>query len=160
MVHQNDILRLLSQILGILSTKERKVDWSSAALVGCIALTFWSSSSHTSSIGFKSADCTSQDISQRRCCSFLFLMYLWKSLLIGFQSLSYMCINPWATSCIPDVIKWCCSMLWLAVWFNLLFTWCKSQNQQLVKDPYTITEPRPCFMVGIQGVVALSPSLW
>ena len=52
------------------------------ALVGCLALTLHSSSSHSSSIWFKSADCASQDISWRTGCSSLLLIYFWQSLLV------------------------------------------------------------------------------
>ena len=51
-------------------------------------MTFRSSSSHTSSMGFKSADCTGQDISWRTCCSSFLLMYHGQSLLVCFRSLS------------------------------------------------------------------------
>ena len=83
-----------------------------AALVGCLALTYQSSSSHTSSMGFKSTDCAGQDISWRLCCSSLLLIYLWQNLLVCFWSLSCRSTNPWPTSHVSDGIAWCCSMLW------------------------------------------------
>ena len=83
-----------------------------AALVRCLALTSWSSSSHASLMGFKSTDCASQDISWRTWCSSLLLMYLWQSLLVCFRSLSCMSTNLWPTSRIPDGIVGCCSILW------------------------------------------------
>ena len=50
---------------------------------------FQSSSSHTSSMVYKSADCAGQDIICWTCCSILRLTYLWPSLLVSFGSLSY-----------------------------------------------------------------------
>ena len=100
--------------------------------VGCSVLIFQSSSSHINSMGFKFADCSSQDISWRICCSSLLLIYLWQSLPVCFRLLFCMSTNPWSTSCVSDVIVWC-SMFWLPVWFNFPFTWCKSLTLQLVK---------------------------
>ena len=105
-------------------------------LVGCF--TFWSTLSHTSSMGFKSADCTSQDISWRTCCSFLLFMYFWQSLLVCFGSLCCMNTNPWPTSHIPGGItfdSWSDSIcpipganLWLWNWQKrasfMLCSWC------------------------------------
>ena len=82
------------------------------ALVGYLALIFQLSSSHTSSMGFKSTDCTSQDISWRICCSSLLLAYIWQSLLVCFGPLPCMSTNPWSTSRVPDGITWYCCMLW------------------------------------------------
>ena len=67
------------------------------------ALTFRSSSSHSSSIGFKSGDCTGQAICWRMCCSSLLLMYIWQILIVRFGSLSCMSTNPWSTS-VPDAV--------------------------------------------------------
>ena len=127
-----------------------------AALVICLALTFRSSPSQISSMGFMSADCPIKDIIWRTCRSFLLLMYL-------FGSLSYMGKNPWLTSSVPDGIAWYCRMLWKPVWFNLPFTWCKSSTLQLTRAPHphaTITEPLTCFKVSmIQDIAVLSPTL-
>ena len=100
--------------LGPLDT-QRKVTLihvQDGALVGCLSLTFWSISSHTSSMRFKSVDCTGQDISWRGWISSLLLMYLWQNLLECFGLLSCMSTNPWVTSHVPDGNTWCCSMLW------------------------------------------------
>ena len=117
-------------IFGILSTKDyRYIECISAELsckrcqnraahMRCLALTFRSSSSHTSSTGLKSLNCVTQDILWRTRCSSLLLMFLWQSLLEWFGSLSSRSTNPWATSWILDWIAWCCSMLWQQVWFN------------------------------------------
>ena len=108
-------------------------------------------------MGFESIYYIYQDIIWKTCCSSWLLMSHWQSLLVCFGSLSCMSTNLWDTSCIPDGITWCCNMLWSPVWFNLTFTWCKSLTLQLAKAPYTITEPLPCFTVGmIQRIVALS----
>ena len=88
------------QILSILSTEDSSAllcckscqRW--APLVTNLVQTFQSSSSHISSVGFKSADCTSQDISWRMCYSSLLLMYLRQSLLVCIGSLSCMSTNP------------------------------------------------------------------
>ena len=63
--------------------------------MSCLAVTFWSSSSYTISMGFKFTDCVVQDNSWRMCCSSLLLIYLWQSLLVCFRSLSCMSTNPW-----------------------------------------------------------------
>ena len=55
----------------------------------------------------------------------------------------------------------------MASLIQFVFTWCKSLTLQLAKAPphththtRTITEPPPCFMVGVrQGVSALSPHI-
>ena len=127
LIHQNDpplAAITASQMLGILSTKDwRKTEHRSAqfsckscqswaTLVGCFALTFRSSSWHTSSMGFKSTDRTSKSIKRRTCCSSLLLMYLWQSLLLWFGSLSCMSTNPWATSRVSDGIVWYCNLQW------------------------------------------------
>ena len=116
-----------------------------ATLVGCFAVIFHSSSSHTSSIGFKSTDCTGQDISWRKYCSSLLLIYLWQSLLVCFRSLSCMSRNTWATRRVQEV-------------------YCDSRSDSiylhLVQIPHTVTQPCSYFMVGvIQGTAALSPTL-
>ena len=79
-----------------------------AVLVDCFTLTFCSSSSHTSLMGFKSADCTDQDISRRRCYSSLLLMYHCQSLLVCFESLSCTSTKLWPTSHVPNEMAWCC----------------------------------------------------
>ena len=66
-----------------------------AALMGSLALTFRSSSFHTSFMGFKSADYAGQDITWRTCCFFLLLIFLWQSLRICFESLFCIISNPW-----------------------------------------------------------------
>ena len=121
---------------------------------------FWSSSSHTSSMGFKSAYCADQEISWKACFSFFFffffllLMYLWKSLQACFGSLSCISkiLDPRAAFQIAssdaavyfdsrsDLI---CPSLGANPW---LYKW---QNP----PSHTITECPPCITVGvIQGV--------
>ena len=60
---------------------------------------FRSNSSHTSSMGFNSADCTGQDISWRTCCSSLFLMTSGRVYLYTFgHYLAWLkALNPQAT---------------------------------------------------------------
>ena len=95
-------------------------------LMCCLDLTFRSTSSHTSSMGFKSIDCTSQNMNWRTCCSFLLLIYLWRILLLCFGSLSWMNTDPWATSCVRDGIAWSCNMCYIITEFFFLliiFRW-------------------------------------
>ena len=107
-----------------------------AILVGCLALTFRLSPSHTSLIGFKFADCADQDISWRISCSSLHLMYVWLSLQVCFGSLSCMTTNSWPTSSIPDGIVWCYGMLWLLIWFYQPYFW--SFLSCFLMSPYSI----------------------
>ena len=108
-------------------------------------------------MGFKSAYRAGHDISGRKCCSTLLLMYLWQSLLICFGSLSGMSTNPWATRHISDRIAWRCSKLWYPIWFNFPFIGYKSLILQLAKAPITKRATPPRFPLGvIQGVAALS----
>ena len=87
-----------------------------ATLVGSLALTFYSSSFDTSSMGFK---ITSLNICQRTRFSSLILMYHLQNFLVCIGSLSYMSTNHWPTSPVLNDIAWCCSMLWKPVWLNL-----------------------------------------
>ena len=78
--------------------------------LGCLAVTFWSCSAHTCSMGLKSTDCASQDISWRTYYSSLLLMYhltfnlnsscairavwhpgqlLWASMVLTFQHVAF-----------------------------------------------------------------------
>ena len=70
------------------------------------------------------------------CCSSLLLMYIWQSLLVCFGSLSCLSAILWRpTSRVPDWIASCCSIQWLAVWFNLTFTWGKFPALQSANTP-------------------------
>ena len=111
------------EILVILSTKDwRETEDSSAQIsskncliwveLECsLALTYRSSSFHTSSMKFKSTDFAGQDISGKTPSPSLFSVYIRQNLLVRFGSLSCMSTNSWATSRIPDGIAWrCCNI--------------------------------------------------
>ena len=108
-----DTLNFFHQNLKIiLPSFPERVAQTWAALVGCLGLSLKSSSSHTRSVAFKSADCVGQDISWRTSCPSLILTSLWLSLQVCFGSLSCMRTNLWQpTNRVPDGVAWCCSML-------------------------------------------------
>ena len=122
---------------------------------GLFSSDLWSSSFHTSSMGFKSADCAGQDISWKTFCSSLLLMYLWQCLLVYFESLSCINTNLWTTSYVPDASVCCDSQSnSICPITGTSPGLCNCQNS------HTIAKPPPYFTVGyIQGVRALSPTL-
>ena len=75
-------------------------------LVACLVLTFRSRSSHSSSMGFKSADCAGQDINWRM------FRFAFNVPLAEFTFMLCVIISheykSWAASCILDEITWCC----------------------------------------------------
>ena len=165
MIHQNDPLWPLSLLHRFSTFFQPKtggrlkiilLSFSArvATVVSCLAVTYWSSSSQTSSMGFKSTDCTNKDIIWRTCFAYNvplveFTSMVWVIILHEYKSFIYKQCSRWD------------HLMLRYVRFNLPNNWCKSLTLQLAKAPTTaITEPTQCFTVGvIQGVTALLSTL-
>ena len=160
-----------SQILSILSTIDEKWTEDSSTqlsckscqravtLVHCLAPTFQSISSHTSSMGFKSTDCTDQDLSRRMCCFFDFNASLaeFTSMLSVIILHVYILELPAIFSIGLSDAAVCCDSQSDSIYPSPVW---KSPTLQLAKAPHIITGPPPCFTVGvIMGVVVLSSTL-
>ena len=77
-------------------------------------------------------------------------MYLWKSLLSCFGSLSCISTNPWATSYVLDGFTWCCSCVISGlIQFALHLVQISGFGIGNWQKPFTLTENPPCFTVGV-----------